>query len=184
MLTELSVWLLRLGIRIEIIAPGNPQQNGRLERFHRTLKEETASPPAEDCAAQQRAFDPWRGEYNHLRPHEALKQRRPVSVYVRSKRVYPCKLLESPHDPFFDAARVDKQGCILWHRKRVMISSAVRGHNVSLQADPEHDGRWLVRWGEILLGYLDEHHRERGFIPTRRKRGTGDMTALVFVRED
>lgn len=62
-LTELSVWLLRLGIRVEIIAPGKPQQNGRLERFHRTLKAETASPPADDCTAQQRVFDLWRCEY-------------------------------------------------------------------------------------------------------------------------
>src|SRR5262245_54812796 len=107
--TELSVWLLRLGIRIGIIAPGRPQpagagvrsrmpseptpvwrQNGRLERFHRTLKAETASPLAEDCAAQQRLFDRWRGEYNHERPHEALRMRRPAAVYARSRRMYPC----------------------------------------------------------------------------------------------
>jgi putative transposase len=184
LLTELSVWLLRLGIRIEIIAPGKPQQNGRLERLHRTLKAETASPPAKDCAAQQRVFDPWRGEYNHIRPHEALKQRRPASVYVRSKHVYPCKLVESLYEPFFDVARVDKRGCILWHRKQVMISSALRGENISLQPDPEHDARWLVRWGEILLGYLDEHHRERGLNPTRRKRKTNEVTTLLFMRDD
>jgi len=85
MLTQLSVWLLRLGIRIEIIAPASPQQNGRLERFHRTLKEETASPAAETCVSQQRVFDRWRGEYNHIRPHEALGQQRPAAVYSRSR---------------------------------------------------------------------------------------------------
>jgi putative transposase len=97
-LTELSVWLLRLGIRIEIIAPGKPQQNGRLERFHRTLKDETTDPPAADCAAQQRVFDLWRGEYNHERPHEALGQRRPGRIYMPSKYSYPRPLIKRDFD--------------------------------------------------------------------------------------
>jgi len=85
-LTELSVWLLKLGIRVEIIAPGKPQQNGRLERLHRTLKAETVAPPSGDCRAQQRAFDLWRREYNHERPQQALQFRRPATIYVRTNR--------------------------------------------------------------------------------------------------
>ena len=95
-LTELSVWLLRLGIRVEIIAPGKPQQNGRLERFHRTLKAETANPPAENAAAQQRVFDRHRGEYNHIRPHESLGMKVPGTVYQPSNRSYPRPLIDVP----------------------------------------------------------------------------------------
>ena len=88
-LTELSVWLLQLGIRIEIIAPGKPQQNGRLERFHRTLQAETAEPPEKNATAQQRRFDPWRREYNHERPHEALEMKAPATVYGRFQAQLP-----------------------------------------------------------------------------------------------
>lgn len=99
LLTALSVWLLKLGLRVEIIAPSKPQQNGRLERLHRTLKAETASPPDDDDRAQQRRFDYWRHEYNVARPHEALGQRRPASVYVASRRSYPRPLIHPPVQP-------------------------------------------------------------------------------------
>lgn len=174
LLTQLSVWLLRLGIRIEIIAPAKPQQNGRLERFHRTLHEETASPSADDCATQQRVFDRWRGEYNHVRPHEALSQRPPASVYARSRLVYPCKLVEDNcfFEPFDDVAIVDKNGFIKWHRKRVMISSALRYERVTLALAHDVDGRWDVRWGAIHLRHLDEHRRDLGLVSPRRPKGT------------
>jgi putative transposase len=178
LLTQLSVWLLRLGIRVEIIAPAKPQQNGRLERFHRTLQEETASPPAEDCVAQQRVFDRWRGEYNHVRPHESLSQQPPASIYARSRLVYPCKLVddESFYEPFDEVAVVDKNGFIKWHRKRVMISSALRHERITLAPSPDVDGRWDVQWGSIVLGYLDDHRRERGLVYPRRSRGTTTLS--------
>lgn len=185
MLPQLSVWLLRLGIQIQIIAPASPQQNGRLERLHRTLKEETTSPAAENCTAQQRVFDVWRGEYNHIRPHEALKQRKPGSIYARSRLPYPCKLVEDFfYEPFGEVAIVDKNGFIKWHRKQVLISSALRGEQINLELDYEIDGRWNVRWGAIFVGYLDEHHRDRGLVPARRKRGTKDITTLAYVLVD
>ena len=81
-LIELSVWLLRLGVQIEIIAPGRPQQNGRLEHFNRTRAEETASLPAESWIAQQRRSDLHRREYNHERPHESLGMRPPARIYT------------------------------------------------------------------------------------------------------
>jgi putative transposase len=179
-LTELSVWLLRLGIRVEIIAPGKPQQNGRLERLHRTLKAETTSPPAEDCIAQQRALDRWRGEYNHERPHEALLMRRPSTVYVRSRRTYPCPLVESLLAPFDEISRVDQHGFIKWNRRKVLISSALRHEYVALEFNHETDGRRDVRWGEILLGWLDEHRPHRGLIYPRRRRGTSEVSAMSF----
>jgi transposase InsO family protein len=178
LLTELSVWLLKLGIRVEIIAPGKPQQNGRLERFHRTLKDETASPPASDCRAQQRCFDPWRRQYNFDRPHDALALRRPASVYTPSRRPYPCPLVDAiPVDPFGHVARIDKRGFIKWHRRNLFISSALAWECIELapQVDSKFDGSWIVRWGSILLGHLDEHRPERGLIVPRRPRGTVAM---------
>jgi putative transposase len=180
LLTRLSVWLLKLGIRIEIIAPGKPQQNGRLERFHRTLGEETASPPERDCRAQQRRFDPWRHEYNHERPHESLGQRRPATVYAASRRTYPRPLVDVPRSPFHHVARIDKHGFIKWHRRGLFVSSALKYEFIQLEPnlDSPDDGRWDVRWGAILLGRLDEHRPERGLIVPRRPRGTVVMSLL------
>jgi putative transposase len=178
-LTELSVWLLRLGVRIEIIAPGKPQQNGRLERFHRTLGEETASPPADNCAAQQRRFDLHRREYNHERPHEALGMRPPARMYVPSKRTYPRPLVRRQPEPFCREVRVDKNGFIVWNRRKVFISSALRCEYIELDFDP--DGRWAVRWGAIPLGTLDEHAPERGLIVKRRQRGEAAVTGQSYV---
>jgi len=180
-LTEISVWLLRLGIRVEIIAPGKPQQNGRLERLHRTLKAETASPPADNCAAQQRVFDRWRGEYNHERPHEALRMRRPATVYSASRATYPRPLVRPMFEPFADVARVDKHGFIKWNRRNVLISSALRHEYIELEVDPDVDGRWHVRWCSITLGSLDAHRPERGLIYARRRRGKGEVSGMSLV---
>jgi hypothetical protein len=170
-LTELSVWLLQLGIRVEIIAPGKPQQNGRLERLHRTLKAETATPPAKDIDAQQRVFDLWRREYNYERPHEALQLRRPAVVFAPSPRKYPRPLAHPEPAPFTHVARVDKNGFIKWHRRNVFISSAL--HAECLEIADNFAGGWDVRWGNIALGRLEEHRPERGLIVPRRRRNAG-----------
>jgi putative transposase len=91
-LSKLSVWWLRLGIKVERIQPGKPQQNGRHERFHRTLQQHTAAPPAGTLAAQQRRFEQFRREYNQHRPHEALGQDTPAQHYEPSHREYPSRL--------------------------------------------------------------------------------------------
>lgn len=88
-LSRLAVWWMKLGIVPERIAAGHPEQNGRHERMHRTLKQETASPPAANWRAQQRAFDRFRREYNEERPHEALDMQTPAAVYTPSQRAYP-----------------------------------------------------------------------------------------------
>jgi transposase InsO family protein len=93
-LSRLSVWWIRLGIRLERIEPGHPEQNGRHERMHRTLKQETASPPEVNLSRQQRSFDRFRHRYNDERPHEALGQVTPASVYAPSPRPFPNKLPE------------------------------------------------------------------------------------------
>jgi putative transposase len=178
-LTELSVWLLQLGIRVEIIAPGKPQQNGRLERLHRTLKAETATPPTRDHGAQQRVFDVWRREYNHERPHDALQLRRPAAVYAPSLRRYPRPLVKTTHDPFSHVARIDKQGFMKWRRRNVFVSSALKHELVELDARP--DGRWELRWGPIPLGRLDEHRPERGLIVARRPRGAKKVSGMSLI---
>jgi putative transposase len=180
-LTELSVWLLTLGLRVEIIAPGKPQQNGRLERLHRTLKAETTSPPGDDCRVQQRIFDLWRREYNHDRPHEALKLRRPANVYRSSSRKYPRPLIQLQHAPFCEIARVDKHGFIKWHQRNVFISSALKHEYIQLNVGD--NGLWDVQWGAIALGSLDEHHIEQGLIVSRPPRGSKTVTTMSLLAE-
>lgn len=178
-LTELSVWLLKLGLRVEIIAPGKPQQNGRLERLHRTLKAETASPPEPDLAAQQRRFDVWRREYNHERPHDALNLRRPASIYASSTRTYPHRYVQIPYDPFTTRiVRIDKLGFIRWRRRKILISSALKNEEIEL--DAQSDGTWNVKWGAIPLGWLDELRPERGLIVKRRTRGSNVVTSMAL----
>jgi len=91
--------LFKLGIVPEHIEPGKPQQNGRHERMHRTLKQETAAPPAGTRRAQQRRFDHFREEYNEQRPHQALNQNPPASYYHNSPRTYPERLREPDYPP-------------------------------------------------------------------------------------
>src|SRR5256885_7950006 len=91
-LSRLAVWWIRLGIVPERIMPGRPDQNGRHERMHRTLKAEAANPPRPSFVTQQRAFDQFLKEYNEVRPHEALAQQTPASAYQKSNRPYPKRL--------------------------------------------------------------------------------------------
>lgn len=117
-LTKLSVWWLKLGIRLERIQPGKPQQNGRLERFHSTL-EEVVGTPAKSTRTQQRPLNYWRRDYNEVRPHEALGMRVPADVYQRAKRRYPCKLIDSHQAMEPDAVyRLDKQGRLKWRGRK------------------------------------------------------------------
>ncbi len=168
-LTELNVWWLRLGIRLERIAPGKPHQNGRQERFHLTLKLDV--PPQASPCAQQRACDLFRREYNEERPHEALNQRKPASVYEPSRLKYPRPLTrpESAY-PYHYECGVDRNGFVHWGRHRFFVSSALRQEIVSLSPRTE-PGRWDLYYGPILLGSYDETRPERGLIrPPRPKR--------------
>jgi putative transposase len=163
-LTILAVWWLRLGIRVERIEPGKPQQNGRQERFHRTLKFDVT--PRGSLRLQQRAYDLYRVEYNEERPHEALGQKTPASVYHRSSRHYPRGLerAEPPHLSHHVRLRAD--GTLLWNRRKVFISSALAHELVGVA--PSDHGEWLVHFGPILLGRFDENKLYRGLRLTRR----------------
>jgi putative transposase len=167
-LSQLAVWLLRLGIRLERITPGKPQENGRHERFHRTLADAVASPARATPRAQQRALDGFRREYNEERPHEALDQKTPGEVYVASNRIYPRGLIATTSTAFGHLERVDNRGKILWRRRRILISTALCGVHVEFL--PAHGTKWAVHLGPILIGHIDDAHAQRGLAATPRPR--------------
>jgi transposase InsO family protein len=161
-LTDLAVWWIELGIRPERGRPGHPQDNGRHERLHRTLKAETAAPPAATVRAQQAAFDAFRREYNQERPHEALGQRPPASCYTPSLRPYPARL-DPPEYPSADLVkRVRPNGTLRWRGSEIYLAAPLAGHPIGLT--DQGDGQWEVVFGALILGILDE--RAGRLIPT------------------
>jgi putative transposase len=158
-LSRLAVWWIKLGVRPERIEPGKPQQNGRLERLHRTLKAETASPPAATLAAQQRRFDDFRAVYNQERPHEALDFATPASLYRASDRIYPRPLHEPDYPEDCAVRRVRSTGEIKWAGELVFVSEALIGEPVAVAETEE--GEWLVRYADVELGYVDKSGRLR-----------------------
>lgn len=152
-LSLLSVWWIRLGIRPERIMPGRPEQNGRHERMHRTLKAETAKPPRSSFSAQQRAFDRFRTEYNEERPHEALGQQVPASLYRPSLRSYPLQLPEPEYPKHFETRLAYPNGVISFGTTQWYVSTCLAGERVGLE--PCDDGRWRVHFGWVPIGILD-----------------------------
>jgi transposase InsO family protein len=164
-LSELAVWWVRLGLELERIEPGQPQQNGRHERMHRTLKAATAQPPRANLRQQQKAFDGFRGEYNEERPHEALGQRTPAEVYEPAGRDYPERLPEPrgyPDD--WPKRKVRGAGQIKWKGRDLHIAPALAGQEIGLQ--PVGDGEWALHFEHLELGRFDE--RRHRIKPARR----------------
>jgi len=153
-LSRLSAWCIRLGVMPELIEPGRPQQNGRHERMHRTLKQETARPPKRNLAAQQRRFDDFINEFNNERPHEALGQDTPAQHYRRSLRQMPTKLPELDYPAQFEKRRVGSNGGIRWRKGYVGVTAALVGEWVALE--PVDDGEWDVFYGPLRIGRLHE----------------------------
>jgi hypothetical protein len=139
----------------ERIRPGHPEQNGRHERIHRTLKQEVMKPPAANPRAQQERCDRFLSEYNTVRPHEALGQVPPARLYVTSPRPYPEHLGDIQYPPLTEVRRVRSSGQIKWRGELVYISAALIGELVGVTED--RDG-WLVYFGPIPLGLLSPHH--------------------------
>lgn len=150
-LSELSIWWIRLGIIPERIEPGQPQQNGRHERMHRTLKEEVAMPPAVSMPAQQRAFDQLRHVYNTLRPHEALDMKTPESRYTSSRRPMPARLQSPEYPDTMQIRKLDSQGRLLLagHKTKTTVSKLLKGEPVGLEQID--DDRWRLFYGPVLL---------------------------------
>lgn len=155
-LSQLSVWWLKLGILPELIQPGKPQQNGRHERMHKTLKAEATRPPKGNLSAQQRRFNEYRWEFNDVRPHEALGMDKPVQWQQVSPRPMPSKLLPMEYPDWFDKRKVSSAGGIRWSRHWVNVSQPLKGEYVGLEQ--VHDGLWDVYFGVKKLGRLDERH--------------------------
>ncbi len=151
-LSKLSVWWLRLGINIERIKPGCPQQNGRHERMHLTLKKETTRPAQMNSLQQQARFDEFIAEFNTERPHEALDMKCPEEVYLPSQRQYTG--LPEVDYPFHDKdILVTACGRICMHRKKINISTVMAGQRLGIKE--VDDGIWLVSFMHHDLGYID-----------------------------
>jgi transposase InsO family protein len=155
-LSQLSAWWVRLGILPELIEPGKPQQNGRHERMHRTLKAETTRPAAASLTVQQRRFNRFREEFNHDRPHEALDMQTPAYCYARSPREMPNKLPPLEYPDRFEVRYVSANGGIRWNHHWVNVSTCCAGQYVGLEEID--DGIWNVYFGALKLGRLLEKH--------------------------
>lgn len=153
-LSKLSIWFIKLGIWPERIELAHPEQNGRHERMHRSLKEATASPPRDNMLMQQQAFDEFVQEYDFQRPHEALEQRTPSTVYQPSERTYPAKILEVEYDEDVIVRRVRHNGEIKRQGNLVYVSEALAGEMVALKQKGDH--LWEIRFSFYPLGVLNE----------------------------
>lgn len=153
-LSTLSVWWVRLGIRPELIEPAHPEQNGRHERMHRTLKADTARPPHADLAAQQRRFDWFQARYNTERPHEALHDATPASCYAPSPRPYRTTLAPLVYPGHFERRRVSRNGGIRWEHRWVNVSHLLAEQDVGFEEID--DGLWDVYFGPVWLGRFHE----------------------------
>jgi transposase InsO family protein len=151
-LSKLAVWWLRLGVGIERIQPGHPQQNGRHERMHLTLKKEATRPPGMNSLQQQARFDDFVEEFNTERPHEALAMHTPAEVYAASPRPY--RGLPDISYPLHDRdVVVTACGRICMHRKRINLSHVLAGQRVGIKE--VDDGIWIVSFMQYDLGYID-----------------------------
>jgi transposase InsO family protein len=157
-LSALSVWWIQLGIRPYRIEPGKPQQNGRHERMHRTLKDHTTRPPAANCRRQQIRFDAFRREFNEIRPHQALGQKTPAEVHHPSPRPYPSRIPEPSYPAHLEKRKVSCIGIIKFKKRRLFLSETLRSQTVALEEID--DGIWSIYFYDVLLGRLDERSFE------------------------
>jgi transposase InsO family protein len=160
-LTKLSVLWLRLGIELERTRPAHPQDNGRHERMHRTLKQETTRPARANLLQQQERFDAFVDEFNHRRPHEALGMQPPAAVYVPAAIPCPAPLPPLDYPTCDDVRRVSQSGMLtLPGRKQLYLSAALAGEYVGLREDTDIADRWLVTFANLALGHVEpgSHH--------------------------
>jgi transposase InsO family protein len=168
-ISRLSVWWIRLGIYPELIEPAHPEQNGRHERMHRTLKAEATRPPAANRRAQQRRFNDFQRAYNQERPHEALGQKTPASVYHPSERTFPDRLAPIEYPDHYEVRRVSNNGGIRWNSNWVNVSHVLGGEYVGLE-EVDND-LWNVYFGPLWLGRFHEKElRIEDALGRRRRR--------------
>ena len=152
-LSQLAVWWLRLGIRLERTRPAHPQDNGAHERLHRTLKAEATRPARRTPALQQRAFEAFRTGYNRERPHEALGQTPPATHYQPAPRALPARLPALVYPAHFQQRRISRVGQLRWEGRKYFVSETLVRQTVGLE--PTDDGWWRLYFGPVVLGQLD-----------------------------
>jgi transposase InsO family protein len=167
-LSELAVYWIKLGILPERIKPGKPQQNGRHERMHRTLKACTAQPPAGTQRPQQERFDQFRREYNEERPHQALDMQTPASQYTVSPRCYPKRVRLAEYGSDRKVRTVGSCGRIRWSGERVFITKALQNEPIGLEGT--EDGIWRLWYGHYPIGWLDERTMQASDLDRHPKR--------------
>ncbi len=155
-LSHLSYWWIRLGIHPERIEPGHPEQNGRHERMHKTLKDSTAAPPAKNINQQQNRFDAFLHEYNEYRGHEALQMRTPSECYSSSRRPYPSRLSRINYPDHMRVTRVQMHGDIFYKDRRIFLTQSLQDEYVGIEQLNEDMS--LIWYCNYLLGHID--HKE------------------------
>jgi hypothetical protein len=164
---------MKLGIVPERIAPEHPEQNGRHERMHRTLKEETATPAAANRRARQQAFDRFRQEYNEQRPHEALAMKTPSAVYAPAPRPYPERLPEPDYEEGVEVRRVQKHGEFNWKHPHVFLTEVLAGERVGLEAIDER--YWCVQFAGFPIAWFDSQELSTGNFPAQKEVADGNV---------
>lgn len=156
-LSRLSMWWMRLGIGIQRIVPGNPQENGSHERMHKTLKAQTTRPAAHDSARQQDKFDDFVHEFNEERPHQSLGQRRPTTLYTPSPRPFPERLPRLEYDGRYETRIVSDNGMVKWKKHLIFASHTLCRQTLGFEEID--DGVWSVYFGSVLIARFNESER-------------------------
>jgi len=169
-LSRLAVWWIKLGIVPERIAAGHPEQNGRHERMHRTLKQEAAQPPAANRREQQRTLDRFRQEYNEVRPHEALEMQTPAAIYQPSARPFPERVPEPQYPGTMLVRSVRPQGNFRWKKHDVFLSEVLWGERIGLL--PEDDRWFTIYFAHLPLARFDSQKLQVTPLPKTRSSDT------------
>ena len=156
-LSRLALWWMKLGIVPERIQPAHPEQNGRHERMHLTLQQETMTPMAANRRAQQHRFDHFRQEFNQQRPHQALAMRTPESCYTPSPRAFPARVPEPEYDTRMIVRRVFEGGQFSWKHHEVFVSETLRGERIALE--PIDDRWYTIYFAQFPLGRFESRTR-------------------------
>lgn len=177
-ISRLSMWWIQLGIRPERIRPGCPQENGRHERMHRTLKQDTAGPPKANLQLQQQAFDAFRKEFNEERPHQALGQKTPAELFRGSTREYTGRIAEFAYAPGWQKRKIGQGGNLCWAQRRAFISHVLTGEWVGME--PIGDGIWKLWYRDYPLGLFSEQEGKARSLPRppiqRPEKGAPSLT--------
>jgi hypothetical protein len=156
-LSRVSVEWMRLGIRLDRNLPGHPQHNGRHERMHRDLKAETTRPPQASLRQQQHRFDTFRRDFNEVRPHEALDQQTPATVYRPSRRPLPSRVEPIAYPGHYEVRLVGSNGCIRFRAETIFLTTALDGEYVGLVEIDE--GCWAIYFAATCLAHYDAVQR-------------------------